>query len=344
MRKITKSLQLQIFTFCLLFFTSILIAQVGVGIGTTNPSAQLTVTEDATFNESEGAHDFRVATDNRTNMFFIDGTNNRLGINTNTPAGQFQFVSDGFTGWVAQWDNNSAGGGLARFQHSNATNGSRVLMGTTNYSGNTNQTQGVIGLALNGTGGALATSGVEGHNNNEDGIGVYGSLTLTPPPAYAGFAGYFNADVYVGGTIFTASDQKLKRDIQPMSNILEKINAINPVTYYFDTDKYPGALPENQLTYGYIAQEIEAIIPEMVKDKFILLNSTNTRKSDDMSSETMEKVDIKMVNYMGMIPILTQAIKEQQVLIENQNDEISALKERLSNLESKVVKLLDTKD
>ncbi|NNK59459.1 MAG: hypothetical protein HKP00_02460, partial [Flavobacteriaceae bacterium] len=55
MRKITKSLQLQIFTFCLLFFTSILIAQVGVGIGTTNPSAQLTVTEDATFNESEGA-------------------------------------------------------------------------------------------------------------------------------------------------------------------------------------------------------------------------------------------------------------------------------------------------
>jgi len=344
MKRITKSLQLRIFSISLLFAMTPVLGQVGVGIGTTNPSAQLTVTEDATFNESEGAHDFRVASDLTTNMFFIDGSTNRLGINTNTPTSQFQFISDGGAGWISQWDNTTNIGGLARFQHSDVTNGSRVLMGTTNYSGAANQTQGVIGLALNGTGGFLATSGVEGHNNWEDGIGVLGTLTLTNPPPYNGYAGYFNADIYLGGGIFGPSDQKLKRDIQPMTNALEKIKGINPVTYYFNTDKFPGAFPENELNYGFLAQEIEEIIPEMVKDKFILLNSTNTPLKAEMTSRAPQTESIKAVNYMTIIPILTQAVKEQQDIIEVQNDKIDSLENQLKILAKKIESLEKNKD
>ncbi|RZW44740.1 MAG: tail fiber domain-containing protein, partial [Flavobacteriaceae bacterium] len=307
-------------------------------------SAQLTVTEDATFNESEGAHDFRVATDLRTNMFFINGTTNRLGINTNTPTSQYQFISDGSSGWVAQWDNTTLNGGMARFQHSNANNGSRVLMGTTNYSGSANQTQGVIGLALSGTGGFLATSGVEGHNNWEDGIGVLGTLTLTNPPPYNGYAGYFNADIYLGGGIFGPSDQKLKRNIQPMTNALEKIMEIDPVTYYFNTDKFPGAFPENELTYGFLAQDIEEIIPEMVKDKFVLLNSTNTALDVEMTTRAPQTEQIKAVNYMTIIPILTQAMKEQQIIIDNQNQKIDTLEDQLKILAKKIEDLEKNND
>lgn len=56
-----------------------------VGIGTTAPTAKLEVDGDAIFNESGAAIDFRVESDANPHMLFIDGTNNKMGINTSTP-------------------------------------------------------------------------------------------------------------------------------------------------------------------------------------------------------------------------------------------------------------------
>lgn len=54
-------------------------ASAQVGIGTTAPTAQLTVMEDAIFNESGGNHDFRVEGNTNTNLFFIDGSADAIG-------------------------------------------------------------------------------------------------------------------------------------------------------------------------------------------------------------------------------------------------------------------------
>jgi hypothetical protein len=37
------------------------------------------------FNEGSAIADFRVESDGNANMFFVDGTNNRVGIGTNAP-------------------------------------------------------------------------------------------------------------------------------------------------------------------------------------------------------------------------------------------------------------------
>ena len=50
-----------------------------VGIGTTTPTAQLTVTQDAIFNESGGNNNFRVESSGFTNMFNIDAANDAFG-------------------------------------------------------------------------------------------------------------------------------------------------------------------------------------------------------------------------------------------------------------------------
>ena len=97
MKIITQNTQLQILFISLLFFTTTVFAQVGIGL-TAPLNAQFTVNQDAIFNESGGAFNFRVETDNNPNMLFINGTSNRIGINTATPASQLQFISTGVTG------------------------------------------------------------------------------------------------------------------------------------------------------------------------------------------------------------------------------------------------------
>ena len=50
-----------------------------VGIGTTTPTAQLTVMEDGIFNESGGANDFRVEGDTNANLLFVSGSQDAIG-------------------------------------------------------------------------------------------------------------------------------------------------------------------------------------------------------------------------------------------------------------------------
>ena len=57
-----------------------------VGIGTTSPTVTLDVDGDAIFNESGAAKDFRIESDANTHQFYVDGTNNEIGVNTSTPA------------------------------------------------------------------------------------------------------------------------------------------------------------------------------------------------------------------------------------------------------------------
>jgi hypothetical protein len=56
-----------------------------VGVGTTTPGAKLDVDGSAIFNESGAAVNFRIESDANANMFFVDGTNNGIGIGTATP-------------------------------------------------------------------------------------------------------------------------------------------------------------------------------------------------------------------------------------------------------------------
>jgi len=146
--------------------------------------------------------------------------------------------------------------------------------------------------------------------------GVYGSAEGAFQYNYAG---YFTGDVAVSGDIVTPSDVDLKENITPLGNVLPKIMSISPRSFSYrkDTPKYKGMnLPAGK-QYGLIAQELESVFPDLVTTA--MFSDPKSAKEDG----TPEKVEYKAVLYLKAIPLLIQAIQEQQQQIEALKTELS---------------------
>ena len=128
----------------------------------------------------------------------------------------------------------------------------------------------------------------------------------------------FNCDVKSKG-LFIASDSRFKENVNPLTNALETIDAMSAVTYnlkspYTTTGarkaasrQSGGSTKEQQdkeffdrfysdqknesatMRYGFLAQDVEDVCPELVHT---------------------DKSGYKYVDYIGLVPILVEAVKE----------------------------------
>ena len=137
------------------------------------------------------------------------------------------------------------------------------------------------------------------------------------------WAGYFRGDVTVTGIgvhpmgIWTPSDENLKENIADLPSGLEVISQLNPKSYNYQTSALPQVgLPTGQ-QYGFLAQELEQVIPVAVKDL------TFQAQMDSTGQEIYPAVASKIVNTDMLIPFLVAAVKEQQALIANLQDQIN---------------------
>jgi hypothetical protein len=111
------------------------------------------------------------------------------------------------------------------------------------------------------------------------------------------------------GTLTTnTSDQRLKENIEPLTNSLDKILQLSGVTYNW--------IGIEGKRIGFIAQEVEKVIPELV------FTNNNTEEKH------------KGIHQDNMVAVLVESIKEQQQMIEDLKVEITNLKLRITNLES----------
>jgi len=139
------------------------------------------------------------------------------------------------------------------------------------------------------------------------------------------YAGYFNGNLAYNGTLTNVSDMRLKENIKEYNDCLGLVNSIKIYTYnYSAKGDYASLNLAEGKQYGFLAQDLEKYFPELVKEN----NVPNIKGIKD--GEKVEKVDAtyKSVNHVGMIPILTRAIQEQQELIER-------LEKRITELEKK---------
>ncbi len=273
-----------------------------VGIGTSTPSAQLVVNEDAVFNESGGSNNFRVESNAVSDMFIIDGTNDRIGIKMTSPANVFDLEENSAIGATdaMQSELNGATGGALDAVSTDASNGYSAFECITYGTGSSI-------FAIQNNTGSGSISGRFQTASIDDQWGIYSS------------------DLVLALNYYVISDGNLKTNIQPIESALTKIDQLVPVTYNFKRNNDVGA-SSSELQYGFTSQNVQGILPELVATNSVIAQK-NVGPDQDMSNAEYK---YSSVNYQGLIPILAKGIKEQQLIIENQNKRIEEL-ERLIN-------------
>ena len=103
--------------------------------------------------------------------------------------------------------------------------------------------------------------------------------------------------LYVNGTaagtsgFANVSDIRLKKDIIPIKNGLDKINKLNGISFNWDKTLRPDLNVDDNNHLGLIAQDVEAILPQVVST------------GDD-------EFNTKTIIYSDIVPVLIEAIKE----------------------------------
>ena len=110
------------------------------------------------------------------------------------------------------------------------------------------------------TGGAFhgAATGLWGSTNTA-GVGVYG---YNPSSLTGAWAGYFAGNFYYTGTFTSTSDERLKKNIEPLVGALEKLLKLKGVNYEWKEPEKHRSGPQ----MGFIAQDVEKAFPNWVHE------------------------------------------------------------------------------
>ena len=184
---------------------------------------------------------------------------------------------------------------------------------------------GTAGYFITNGGGAPRGVAAIDNSTNINGIGLYAASN--------NLAAYFNGTQILVGSTFVSSDIQLKHDIHPINNALSILDNLKPKQYFMDTlnNLNLNVSPEKQ--FGFIAQEVEQVLPNLVKDF--------QAPEDSLAVQSSSSGSFKAVNYIGLIPINTQAIKELNAIVTAQATVIDSLTHKLDEVNKRLSKLED---
>jgi uncharacterized coiled-coil protein SlyX len=252
--------------------------------------------------------------------FSVDGSNNRVGIGTAAPSAQLHSIiaaSGGDATNNAAIFESSTGNGIVNVRSSGSGNFAAYygslgtdLVGAIDF----RPTTGDMSFWSNSAAGG--TTWTE-RMRIENATGNVGIGTDAPAQKLD-----VNGNIAVSGTTVHTSDIRYKKNIKPLENSLNKVLKLQGVNYDWLVNEFPNKNFSDRQQIGVIAQEIEKILPDLVF-------------TDDAG--------YKSVDYSHLTPVLIEAIKEQQQIIENLKNEVATQsstsaqnKKELSSLKSEL--------
>lgn len=170
-------------------------------------------------------------------------------------------------------------------------------------------------------------------------INIIADVTPTPLNANGDEDLYIADDIELGGQGFkpgggswaAASDARLKKDVQPFSDGLDKVLAIKPVSFKYN-DRFKHL--DNGKTYiGVIAQEIKEVAPYTVE----LMPFGQLMEEDENGVERVVKPGENFYSYdsSALTYMLINAVKELKSMNDSQAKAIEELKKEIEMLKGR---------
>ena len=155
----------------------------------------------------------------------------------------------------------------------------------------------------------------ESTSSNMNGAGVYGTNEVTLTPTFERLAGYFRGKTQVIGALYANSfnlnsDARLKINVTSVEkDAVQKIQALRPVHFYwnpedvtvkndsgtFQVSYFSKDTEFDRKHYGFIAQEVQKLFPELVYE---------------------DGAGYLSVNYVELIPLLIEAVQDLSAEVE----------------------------
>ena len=160
-------------------------------------------------------------------------------------------------------------------------------------------------------------------SNSNCGIFIDGTANVIEPNynnvTSMGSSGYHWTAVWATNGTIQTSDARMKKNIRNLDLGLNTVMQLRPVAY-----EWKDAAESDGENIGFIAQEVEKIIPQAVVHSS--LTEAQLERAKAKNRPVPEIRDPYGMKYSEMIPVLTKAIQEQQQQIEELKKEISILK------------------
>jgi hypothetical protein len=253
----------------------------------------------------------------------------QTGIGSNTTQAGYALTVNPFSSGSAIYINDPGDGYFALGTKS-GNNGEGFRM---NISSTSNPFSAIRGHT-DGTGfGVLAEStntgmGVQGYSTKS--YGVWGQTGNS-----SSYAGYFEGNVFTTGT-YNSSDENLKQNIKDFPDAMSIINQLHPKQYQYRQDGNYRLmnLPQGD-HFGLIAQDVEKVLPGLVKDTKFYTSKSDPTRSDELKNAP--DIDFKALNYTELIPVIIKAMQEQQATIQNLQSENEQIKQQINELKQMIV-------
>ncbi|MEW6734037.1 MAG: tail fiber domain-containing protein [Acidobacteriota bacterium] len=227
-----------------------------------------------------------------------DGQWDDVNVGQNSFANGFNTTASGSIATALGDTTTASGAGsiaMGSFAAATATNSIVVGRNITNSLANS------LMVGFNSTAASLFVGPADGTNKNLGFVVIGGTTPFTA-----------NTRLTVNGTVAAAfftqtSDIRLKTNIRGIEGALEKVLSLKGIRYEWKAvENSPINSEGTQL--GFSAQDVEKVLPEVI---------------------SADADGYKGISYQNITPVIVEAMKEQQQIIEKQKSEIEQLKAQL---------------
>lgn len=213
------------------------------------------------------------------------------------------------------------------------------------WSGASSPLAGVVGAAVGTNNSGTGTQGNVGvygfvttAQSTSDNFGIYGLATVDGSGAGTvnnygvygtawngdnNYAGYFAGNLYASTYLNYPSDELLKTNIQDLTDALTTLEQLQPVSYEYLTDQYPQMHLPSGSQFGFIAQQVEQVLPEATAT----INVPAVFDND--GNEISPYLEFKAYKPDELIPLAIQGIKELKAMVDEQQQLIEDLQSQI---------------